>query len=259
MYVDGAGVSRGQDRTLAHVRAAANAPVFGLYASQLGKGVVGGRLVSAQEGAIRAAEVARTVLGGGDSVAQHGAQPLELAAPAYDWRELQRWGIPENRLPARSAILFKQPSLWEQYKLLVVVAVAVLVLQSALVAGLLIQRARRRRAEGEALLLSGRILTAHEDERRRLARELHDDVTPRLARLAIDAARAQRAAPAASNAASDLSMHDELVHLSEDVHAFSYRLHPTVLDDLGLVDALHAECDRTSDGQIGRASGRERS
>jgi signal transduction histidine kinase len=47
-------------------------------------------------------------------------------------------------------------------------------------------------------------------------------------------------------------MHDELVRLSEDVHAFSYRLHPTVLDDLGLVDALHSECDRTSHGQAVR-------
>jgi signal transduction histidine kinase len=44
-------------------------------------------------------------------------------------------------------------------------------------------------------------------------------------------------------------MHDELVRLSEDVHAFSYRLHPTVLDDLGLVDALHSECDKASHGQ----------
>lgn len=44
-------------------------------------------------------------------------------------------------------------------------------------------------------------------------------------------------------------MHDELVRLSEDVHAFSYRLHPTVLDDLGLVDALHSECDRAAHGQ----------
>jgi signal transduction histidine kinase len=73
-------------------------------------------------------------------------------------------------------------------------------------------------------------------------------VTPRLARLAIEAARAQRGDPAA-NGANGLSMHDELVRLSEDVHAFSYRLHPTVLDDLGLVDALQAECDRAAHGQ----------
>ena len=38
-------------------------------------------------------------------------------------------------------------------------------------------------------------------------------------------------------------MREELVHLSEDVHALSYRLHPSLLDDLGLVEALNAECD----------------
>jgi signal transduction histidine kinase len=139
--------------------------------------------------------------------------------------------------------------LWDQYKWTIIAAVAIVILQSALLAGLLMQRARRRRAEEEALLLSGRILTAHEDERRNLARELHDDVTPRLARLAIDAARAQRDGQAPPGGAGELSMHDELVRLSEDVHAFSYRLHPTVLDDLGLVDALRSECDKASHGQ----------
>ena len=41
-------------------------------------------------------------------------------------------------------------------------------------------------------------------------------------------------------------MREELVHLSEDVHALSYRLHPSLLDDLGLVEALNAECDAFS-------------
>lgn len=177
MYVDGAGVSRQQDRALARVHGAANAPVFGLYASQLGRGIVGGPLVSEQEAAIRTAEVARVVLGGEPS-AQQVSQALELGAPIYDWRELQRWGIPEYRLPQGSTILFRQPSLWEQYKWTIIAAAGVVILQSALLAGLLVQRARRRRAEDEALLLSGRILTAHEDEHRSLARELHDDVPP---------------------------------------------------------------------------------
>ena len=74
MYVDGAGVSREQDRTLAHVHAAANAAVFGLYASQVGKGIVGGPLVSEQEAAIRTAEIARVVLGG-EALPQRMLQP----------------------------------------------------------------------------------------------------------------------------------------------------------------------------------------
>jgi PAS domain S-box-containing protein len=91
--------------------------------------------------------------------------------------------------------------------------------------------------------LAGNLLTAHEDERRHLARELHDDLTQRLARLAIDAGRMESAANAPTGVRQ---LREDLVRLSEDVHALSYRLHPSVLDDLGLVEALKAECDRVS-------------
>ena len=121
---------------------------------------------------------------------------------------------------------------------------AIVVLQAVLIAALLFQRVRRRDAEKEAAGLSGRLLTAHEDERRRLARELHDDLTQRLARLAIDAGRLEQARRRGRGSAA--AMREDLVRLSEDVHALSYRLHPSVLDDLGLVEALRAECDRVA-------------
>jgi signal transduction histidine kinase len=41
-------------------------------------------------------------------------------------------------------------------------------------------------------------------------------------------------------------VHGELVRLSEDVHALSYRLHPSILDDLGLAEALKAECEQVT-------------
>lgn len=91
--------------------------------------------------------------------------------------------------------------------------------------------------------LAGSLLTAHEDERRHLARELHDDLTQRLARLAIDAGRMEVAADAPAGVGK---LREDLVSVSEDVHAMSYRLHPSVLDDLGLAEALRAECDRVA-------------
>jgi PAS domain S-box-containing protein len=91
--------------------------------------------------------------------------------------------------------------------------------------------------------LAGRLLTAHEDERRHLARELHDDLTQRLARLAIDAGRMESAADAPEGVRP---LREGLVRLSEDMHALSYRLHPSILDDLGLVEALKTECDRVA-------------
>ena len=104
----------------------------------------------------------------------------------------------------------------------------------------------RRRGDDEARDLNGRLITAHEDERARLAHALHDDVTQRLALLAIDAGRKEKGLgdPVAGQAMR--SIRRDLVQLSEDVHALSYALHPAILEDLGLVEALKAECARFS-------------
>ena len=238
--VDAAGVPYDNERALAAVREAANVPLFGIYDSQLGAGIVGGPLLELRKMGEVSGRIAQRMLEGGS---QAGATPLVLEAgpPVYDWRELQRWHIPESRLPPGAEVRFRPPSLWEQHRLIILISTAIVVLQTVLIAALLFQRVQRRRAEQETVGLSGRLLTAHEDERRHLARELHDDLTQRLARLAIDAGRLEH------DAGGDASeMRRDLVRLSEDVHALSYRLHPSVLDDLGLVEALRAECDRVA-------------
>jgi len=102
----------------------------------------------------------------------------------------------------------------------------------------------RRNAEDEARNLSGRLITAHEDERARLAHALHDDVTQRLALLAIDAGRKEKGLGDAAAGEAMRSIRRDLVQLSEDVHALSYALHPAILEDLGLIEALKAECAR---------------
>jgi two-component system, NarL family, sensor kinase len=100
-----------------------------------------------------------------------------------------------------------------------------------------------RETQDELRSLAGRLLRAQEDERRRIAREMHDDWTQRLAVLAINAAKLETQLGPSSNAHSQLQeMRGELVRLSEDVHALSRQLHPSILDDLGLVDALRSEC-----------------
>jgi signal transduction histidine kinase len=166
------------------------------------------------------------------------------SSPAFDWRELQRWSIPESRLPRGAEVRFRPPSIWEEHEGLILAGIGILLLQAALIAALLLQHARRRRAEMDAVDLSGRLLTAHEDECRYVARELHDDLTQRLGRLAIDAGQIERRPEAAAVENSLGALREGLVRLSEDVHALSHRLHPSVLDDLGLVEALKAECDR---------------
>jgi signal transduction histidine kinase len=102
----------------------------------------------------------------------------------------------------------------------------------------------RKRSEAAARGLSRRLITAQEQERARLARELHDDITQRLARLAIDVSRCESPAAGNSRAETAREVREGLVRLCEDVHSLSYRLHPAMLDDLGLPTALRAECER---------------
>jgi PAS domain S-box-containing protein len=104
----------------------------------------------------------------------------------------------------------------------------------------------RRVAEQAARDVSRRLIVVQEEERARLARELHDDVTQRLARLAIDAGRVERESPGTSTGETMREVREGLASLSEDVHALSYRLHPALLEVLGLADALQAECERFS-------------
>ena len=93
-------------------------------------------------------------------------------------------------------------------------------------------------------MLAGHLLTAQEAERKRLARELHDDLSQRLAALAMEAETLERQTSLLSGAdhVRLKEMKNKLVELSIDVHAMSRRLHPSILDDLGLADAVASEC-----------------
>ena len=245
MLVDAAGVPYGLENALRGIHAVANAPIFGIFSAQLGQGIVGGHLISSQELGRNAADVAVRILRGEEPGAIR-TPPLTSGKPVYDARELRRWGISEARLPAGSIVQFRDPTVLQQYGSYIAAGLAVFVLQAALIAMLFWQRARRHRAEHAAVSLSGRLLTVHENERRRLARELHDDVTQRLAALAIEAARSDSGIRPPTGGGTTYSIRDGLMKLSEDVHALSYRLHPSVIEDLGLVEALRAECDRVA-------------
>jgi signal transduction histidine kinase len=242
--VDGAGVPHTGYNALERLHAVANAPIFSLFETQIGRGIVGGLLISEAEVGRRAASAAVRILNG--EAPERIETPPVAGRPVYDFRELERWGIGEARLPAGSRILFRPPSVWDQYRGPLLIGLSVMGLQAVLIGGLLVQRSRRRVAEEEARGLARRLLTAHEDEHRRLARELHDDFSQRLARLAIDATVVERSLSASPEQGSARAMRDDLIRLSEDVHALSYQLHPSVLDDLGLKDALAVECARFS-------------
>jgi signal transduction histidine kinase len=243
LVTDAGGVPYQRGAALASLVEVSAAPIFSLYESELGHGVVGGPYHSQQRGGALTAAAALRALSG-PVPAKPTIQLVGYEAPIYDWRELKRWGIDPARLPAGSEIRFQPPSLWDEHRVLIITALSIFVLQAALLIGLVSQRIRRRRAEAEALTLSGRLITAHEDERTWLARELHDDITQRLVGAAIDTAKLPGGDRRPQDSDARRSICDTLMQLSEDIHDLAYRLHPSVLADLGLVEALKAECDR---------------
>jgi signal transduction histidine kinase len=245
MVVDAAGVPHERLDALAELKRAARVPIFSLFESELGQGVLGGPYLSQTRAGQEAAAIALQRLSAVPAAAAD-AVTIGMDGLAYDARELRRWRIDEARLPPGSQLLFREPAPWVQYRKEIVAIGALVVAQAALIGALLLQRARRQRAEREARTLGGRLITAHEDEGRRLARELHDDIAQRLAGLSIEAATLRRLGDPAARAATEQSISGELAHLSRDVHALSYRLHPSVIDDLGLEQALRMECERAA-------------
>ncbi|MCU0290426.1 MAG: histidine kinase [Thermoanaerobaculaceae bacterium] len=243
--VDATGVPYDNDEVLLRLRRVANAPVYGYFASDLGNGTIGGRLYQDTEVGVLGARAAIRLLRG-ERPEQIPSQILGTAVPTYDWRELRRWGVSESRLPAGSVVRYRQPTAWQRYWPWIVAAAAVCFLEAGLILGLVVASARRRAAEAAVRDFSRRLIGAQELERSRLARELHDDVTQRLARLAIDVGLVELGVSQDRPPGAMRPVREELVRLSEDVHSLSYRLHPSILEDLGLAEALKAEAERFS-------------
>ncbi len=107
----------------------------------------------------------------------------------------------------------------------------------------------RKRAEGALRDLSARLISAQEEERSRIARELHDDFNQRLALLAVDIERLV-GQTSASRDEFDVCLKtlvQRICELSSDIHRLSHQLHPSILEHLGLVAAIRSYCKELSD------------
>jgi PAS domain S-box-containing protein len=100
-------------------------------------------------------------------------------------------------------------------------------------------------SQNDLRTLAGKLISTQEAERRRLAREMHDDISQRLAILAIDMGKLEQLCEESATPIVEAlqDMRKRLVDLSSDIHAISRQLHPSILDDLGLADAVQAECE----------------
>ena len=143
---DAQGGAYADERVLDDIHATANAPLFGVQSWYIGSGVVGGTLMSIDTLARNTADVTIRLLNGAPPESIN-VPPQRPGQPLFDWRELQRWGIAESRLPAGSVVSYRSPSLWSEYKFTVLGAMGALVIQALLIIGLLYQRRARQRAE----------------------------------------------------------------------------------------------------------------
>jgi PAS domain S-box-containing protein len=287
-----------------------------------------------------------------------------------DWHQLQKWNIPESALPVGSEVAYREPNLWQRYRGYVVAALSVMFAQALLIAGLLWQRARKRKAEavlreseerfrlladatpamiwmcdaegkityvnsralafsapnptagyvakwmggihpddlpnmsktiatalktrqpfsyeyrlrrsdgvdrwmldvasprvngdgsfagfvGSAIdttdqklaqqaleRVSGQLIEAQEKERRRIARELHDNICQRLGLLSLEIDQANRNSNSVRMNLEDIGNHCD--EIANEVQAISHQLHSSKLDYLGMVAALKGFCEEFS-------------
>lgn len=121
-----------------------SAPIYGFGTVILGSGIVGGYLQGPEMNGAKTADLVDRILSG----TPVREIPVEQSqkVPMFDWRELRRWGVLESSLPPASVVRYREFTFWELYKWRIVGAITLLILQSAFIAVLLVERRRRVRA-----------------------------------------------------------------------------------------------------------------
>ena len=251
VYRDGAGENFNPLDYVERLGSVANAPIYSWVDSTMDRRTVGGSLKSQVAELDAVANQALRVLKG-EQADDVPMSTHDLNIKQVDWRELRRWGISEALLPPGTLVAYRQPSVWDRYGLYILGAMGLVLAQSVLIAGLLVQRTRRRQAEArvigsqEALRssyerirdLGGRLLSAQETERSRIARELHDDISQQVALLSIDLELLDgKVAGAGQQLAGDALTRAQ--QIAKSLHDLSHRLHPAKLRLIGLVPAIN--------------------
>ena len=148
--VDARGAPQEGDAMLFRFIELGRAPIFTHVDSHFGQGIVGGPMFSSREIGQSCAEAAVRILNG-EAPGDIKMPPVGLAKPVYDWRQLQRWHISESLLPPGSSVQFREPTVWEQYRIPILAVIAALLLQSLLIAWLIYEHRRRQMAEADSM------------------------------------------------------------------------------------------------------------
>ena len=140
-----------QFEALAEVLSASNVPVFTPMEDLLGRGVVGGYIWRLEADARRLADMAKLVASG---ISPRDIPPgRNTYTTMLDWRQLQRWGIPESRLPAGSVVSFREQTFLDRNRPYVVGALVLIIAQGIMIAALWVQRKHRRESDARSMAI----------------------------------------------------------------------------------------------------------
>ena len=246
LFYDAAGNYFLPEEALDLICRASNAPVYSTNEMYLGHGIVGGSLLDLTEPGSAAGKMGKRILAG-ENPGAIAVQTLDPNHIMVDARQLKRWGIREENLPAGSIVRFRQDSAWDIYKWYLIGSIALLALQSLLILTLIVQRRKLRHSEDRLKDLSRHLINAQEEERRRIARELHDDFGQRLALLRIDLEnRSLQEVPRSNGLGGWEKLLTEVNELASDIQDLSHALHSTKLQYVGLKGALKDLCRQIS-------------
>jgi len=121
-------------------------PTYSAWETLCLNGCIGGAFQDWEKEARQTGEIAARVLNGElpENIPIVNDSSFQIKV---DWRQLRRWHIPESALPPGSAILNRPPSLWERDRKYILPGIVLIVTQALLIVSLLLQRARKRKAE----------------------------------------------------------------------------------------------------------------
>lgn len=219
---------------------ASTAPVYAVSDTYVGIGAVGGYVVSWTKTGELTAEAAVQIA--------QGKAPADvvLGSPGsgvylFDWRQLKRWGFSVDDLPPGSAVEYRTFTAWELYRWRILAGIAIIAAQFLLIVALLVHRRRMRQAEESLRETAGHLLQSQDEERRRIARDLHDGTAQHLSGMALTIGQVLADFPPGNDQLRKL-LQDSHVASREalnEIRTVSYVLHPPILDGVGLVPALH--------------------
>jgi len=221
---------------------ASNAPVFGMSDTYIGNGAVGGCVVGFLQQTQIVANVLLKILSGtrAEDIPIINTRSFFM----FDWRELKRWHVREANLPQGSIVMFREQSLWEGNRRSITAIASVVILLFLLAVYSWFKTSQLQLAKNGLIRLSGMLIDSEEKERRRLASELHDDFSQRMALLSIGLETAEEMIMREPHQACQ-KVHELIDSASEigaDLHTVSHRLHSATLERLGLVPGISSFC-----------------